>query len=117
MNFEDEPIIDLIKKNNIKEVKSIIDKGYDASINESYALCPACLYGRFDILLLLLKNNNVDPSSNVNYCIRTAYKYEYFDIVNLLWKDNRVKDSLKNDNKKLYDILFFSEMKNKIFNL
>jgi hypothetical protein len=115
MDYDDQPIISFIKKNNIKEVQNLLNQSYfDPSQDHNHATCPAALYGRLEIMKLLLEDPRVDPSDNYNYPIRTADEWGHQDIVQLLWKNKRVKSSLEKNSPKLYKKLINQKIKQKI---
>ena len=63
---------------------------------------------------LLLKNEKINPSKDNNYAVQLASENGHIDIVNLLWQDQRVKDTLKVDDKELYNELIKNDIKEKI---
>ena len=63
---------------------------------------------------LLLKNEKINPSKDNNYAVQLASENGHIDIVNLLWQDQRVKDTLKVDDKELYNELIKNDIKDKI---
>ena len=63
---------------------------------------------------LLLNHPKVNPSDKDNWAIRYASIEGHYDIVNLLWQDQRVKNTLENDNEKLYNKLIKKDIKEKI---
>ncbi len=88
------------------------DKRIDKNLNSAVVL--ACIRGHFNIYNLFLQYN-FDPSSCENSCIRSVNLYhEDTKMLNLLWKDERIKNSLKNDDLKLYNKLIKEDVKEKI---
>ena len=65
---------------------------------------------------MLLNNEKVDPSEDKNYSLRYALSNGHNDIVELLFNDKRVQNTLKNDNKNLYNRLKTKYIKNKVEN-
>ena len=61
-----------------------------------------------------LNNSRFNPAINRNNGIRMAADNELYNIVNLLWQDQRVKDTLKVDDKELYNELIKNDIKEKI---
>ena len=115
MPYDDEPIIEFIKKNNIKAVEEILNnKIINPSQDDNYALCPAALYNRYDIVKLLLEDKRANPADNHNYPIIIAYKMDHKELCALLWQDKRVQNSLEKDDKILYNKLLSIKIKNNI---
>ena len=84
------------------------------NMNLDGAIVLACTKGHFDIYDLFLKYN-VDPSSDENSCIRSVYEYSNNTaMLDLLWQDKRIKNSLKNDDLKLYNKLIKKDIKEKV---
>jgi len=82
----------------IDEVKRLLDKGVDPSINGNYAIRMASQNGHTEIVRLLLQDERVDPSINGNYAIRMASRNGHTDIVKLLLQDERVDPSVYDNN-------------------
>jgi hypothetical protein len=84
----------------------------------------AILKDDIELAALLLKDSSVDPASDNNWAIIDAHtnlrwtRGKYITYVkktlDFLWNEKRVKDSLKNDNIELYNILIKKDIKNKI---
>ena len=110
-----EQFYDYIEKNDINNVKLLLkDKRVNPSDRNNWAIQLASQNGYFDIFKLLLEDNRVDPSDKNNCAIILASHNGHVAIVNLLWQDQRVKDTLKVDDKELYNELIKNDIKEKI---
>ena len=103
-----------VKSNDIKNVKLLLnDNRVNPSDLNNWAIIEASMGGHTDIVKLLLNDNRVNPAA-YNWAIINASIEGHCDIVNLLWQDQRVKNSLKNDNEKLYNQLIKKDIKDKV---
>ncbi len=69
---------------NIEEVKKLLqDPNVDLNI-ENAALTSAAMYGRIEVMKLLLQDEKVSPSGHHNYPIIWASCFGYFEAVKLL---------------------------------
>ena len=75
-----------------------------AAIN-NWAIRYASIEGHYDIVKLLLNDHRVNPADLNNLAIIYSSMGGHYHIVNLLWQNKRVKNSLKKDNKELYNQL------------
>ena len=90
------------------------NKEVNPADDNNKAIVLASRSGHFDIVKLLLNDKRVNPSDCYNSSIIAASDIGYFDIVNLLWQDQKVKDTLKIDDKELYNELIKNDIKDKI---
>jgi hypothetical protein len=108
-NIKETEISLCIKENNINLFTTLFnDKKHDIKDLNKY-LFKAALFGRLKILKLLLTKSDANPSLSENHAISIAFRFKHEEIISYLWQDERVRKSLKNDNEKLYDVLFQRE--------
>ncbi len=91
-------VVDFLLK---KEKVNIFKKENDFIIN-------ACMHEHYDIVKLLLSNENFDPTLLNNYAIQLCYRNRCYKLVDLLWSCKKVRKTLQNDNQ-----FIFKELQNK----
>ena len=115
-------------ENGLVEVVKLllINPKINPSFRNNHCISIAAQEGLEEIVEILLIDPRVEPSSKHNQAISIAKHFSnfdkpakasqktYFNIIKLLWKDQRVKNTLKNDNIKLYNELKIEDIKNKI---
>jgi hypothetical protein len=90
------------------------DKKINITNDNSWAIGLASKNGHVDTVKLLLKESKINPSYDDNCAIIDSYQNNHTIIVLLLWQDTRIKNTLKNDNKELYNKLITKDIKNKV---
>ena len=81
----------LFKTNRI--IYFILNRIFDPSAYDNYAIRWASRYGHVEVVKLLLMDKRVDPSTHGNYAIRIASDQGYVEVVKLLLQDKRVDPS------------------------
>ncbi len=84
-------LIEACKNGVISKVKQYLKEGDDPSYINSRTIIWSAFYGRYDIILLLLKDERVDPSCDNNYVIQWACIHKRLDIVLVILQDSRFK--------------------------
>ncbi len=82
--------------------------------HRSYALRYASENGHFDIVKLLIKDGRSELHKVRNYSIRSAYNNKHKEVVDILWQEEIIKNTLKDDDADLYNILIQEDIKNKV---
>ena len=88
---------EVIEVGILKFVKNLIDKGFDPSIDDNYAIQLASYNGHTEVVKLLLDDPRVDPTVGNNFAIRMSSEYNHPDVVKLLLQDERVDPSTLNN--------------------
>ena len=83
-------------------------------LEENSAIKLSSSFGRLNIVQLLLNDKRVNPSIDQNHAIRIAFINNHFEISEKIWKDQRVKNSLKKDDKDIYNHFIKLDIKDKI---
>ena len=66
------------------------------------------------MISLLIEDGKFNPIYKNNSGMKFAAKKSFFKIMKLLWDFDIVKNTLKNDNKIVYNIMIQQDVKNKI---
>jgi hypothetical protein len=107
--------INAVKFNNLSEVELLLkNKSLDDYKKRSKALQHSSFMGLIEMTELLLSDELINPALNKNYAINVSYIKGYKHIIALLWNDQRVKNTLKNDNLELYNLLIQKEVHSKL---
>jgi len=81
----------------IDDVKRLLNKGVNPTIDNNYSIRMASGYGHTDIVKLLLQDRRVDPTADSNYAIGVASQNGHIEVVKLLLQDERVDPSDDNN--------------------
>jgi hypothetical protein len=77
------------KAGDSRVIEDMINKGYDPSSRENYAIRHAVSNGHYEVVKRLLMDKRVDPTVWSDYPIRCACQKGHLKIVDLLLKDKR----------------------------
>jgi hypothetical protein len=112
-----ERFIKFIRTNDIEGINiSIKFKKIKLNYKNNRFIIDVAVFGRSEIISLLLKYEEVDPSDELNYAISLAHSQNHTKIISLLLNDKRVKNTLKKDNVDLYNQLTKLDIKEKVEN-
>jgi len=89
-------ISEVSKYGLIDDVKRLLNKGIDPTIDNNYSIRMASENGHTDVVKLLLQDERVDPSDDSNYAIRMSSENGHTGVVKLLLQDERVDPSAYN---------------------
>lgn len=104
-----------LSKGHTEIVKLLLNNPrFNPDDNNNEALLVAAREDHFDVVKLLLNDSRVNPADCENRAIRTDFKNRNTNIIKLLWTDQRVKNTLKNDDIKLYNELTKKDIKKKV---
>ena len=109
-------IVEASRNGHVEVVKLLLkDKRFNSLSHSNWTIEGAVESGHLSVVKVLLMDERFSPSNRNNYCIIYASATaDDFEMVRLLWKDERVKETLENDNFKLYSKLILEDTKNKI---
>lgn len=82
--------------------------------NVNKALQVAIRNEYINIIELILNDKQINPTAYDNSAIRVAVDINNEKIIKILWNNKYIKNSLKNDNKYLYDKLYKLEFEKKM---
>ena len=103
-----------IRLNNITIIKDILILGYIPQYILNEAFLMMCQNGQLRMISLLIEDGKFNPIYKNNSGMKFAAKKSFFKIMKLLWDFDIVKNTLKNDNKIVYNIMIQQDVKNKI---
>jgi hypothetical protein len=109
-------IVEASRNGHVKVVKLLLkDKRFSFLSHKYWTIEGAVESGHTSVVKILLMDERFNPSDRNNHCIIYASDNpDDFEMVRLLWKDERVKQTLENDDLKLYNKLILEDIKNKI---
>lgn len=83
-----------IERNHIKTCRLLSNhKKVEIQYNKNHCFRIACLYGRYELVIEMLKNKNVNPSDHDNAALKAASKNGHDKVVSILLKHNKVDPS------------------------
>jgi len=95
-DIKNHTVIEAAKKGHWSFIKSLIDRGLSASLDDNYLLLIAIKQGNLSMVKYLIEECNVDPHHDEEYALRRAAEYGQLDIVKYLVNEHDCDIKVRN---------------------